>query len=109
MNPTVTRMMMVMGLLFGLSAVGCGDPDAVASYCNRYNYCFEDYDTVGCLEDRAGLEELAVGQGDECHAAFLSFHDCIGELSCSDLDDYLADNAHCGTAFNVWQNRCPVN
>lgn len=109
MNPTGTRTSVVMGLILGLAVVGCGDPDVIASYCNLHSYCFAGYDNADCVDEREVDQDLAVASGEACHEAFVRFHECIGDLSCSMLDEYYSDSLHCGTEYSAWQSRCTTD
>lgn len=109
MDSTGTKICVVVGLIVGVAAVGCGDPDLIGSYCSVHNYCFAGYDLADCMDARETEEEEAIAVGEACHEAFLAFHECIGELSCSDLDEYYEDSSHCGTPYSAWQSRCSTD
>lgn len=105
MNPTGNRIAAVVVLLLGLGMAGCDDENVVGAYCNLHSYCYTDnYDD--CMETGKFQEEQAISIGEVCHEAFLDFHRCISELSCSDLDEYYTDRSHCGTELAAWENRC---
>jgi hypothetical protein len=109
MNPGSNKIWLVTGLVFGLAMAGCGDSDVVAAYCNLHDYCYAGSDYIECMDLQESQQEEALAGGQICHDAFLRFHECIGELSCSMLDEYYADGAHCGTEYSAWQSRCNMN
>ena len=105
MNPKSIRLVVVAAILLGLGTAGCEDENVIGAYCNLHSYCYSDsYDN--CVQTREYQEEQAVTLGEECHNAFLAFHECIAELSCPALDEYYTDGSHCGTEHAAWQNRC---
>jgi len=109
MNPTGTKTWAVVGLVIGLAAAGCGEPDVIGAYCSVHDYCFAGYDLADCMDARKIEEREAIAVGEACHEAYLAFHSCIGELSCSDLDEYYEDGSHCGTEHSAWQSRCSTD
>jgi hypothetical protein len=101
------RIGMWVGITLGLVTGGCGDPDPLGAYCSVQSYCFAGVDYAQCIDDVRATEALAIAKGQVCLDAFSAFHECVGELSCADLDAYYADGAHCGTRHAAYEASCP--
>ena len=79
--PLPTKMLLAFGLAFEL---GCNVEHVALDAGDIDNFVVHD------IERRITLALEMVRARDQHH-----------------LDDYLADQSHCGARYNAWQNRCP--
>jgi hypothetical protein len=94
-----------IALMLAVLGSGC-DSDDVAEYCGQYAYCYDNWNYDDCVETMHYQEESALNVGELCHAAFLDYMSCVGNLDCIRLLEYDSDGSHCGGAFSTYQDTC---
>ncbi len=97
------------GLVILLGTASCSDSDPIGGYCGIVSYCYVGTEYADCMESQESEEQSALAEGALCHEAFLAFHDCMAERSCTELDAFYAEGDYCGASYAVWQSRCSGN